>query len=119
MIERRADPQHTLNAAGYAVAIVLCILLGFALFALVRFDVRPTNHDILLVVITFLTTKISTIVDFFYGGSAASKQQQSAIANLANTVNSAQAALSPTPDVTLKPGDTATVSAEQPKDYAP
>lgn len=106
------DPQHSLNFAGYTVALVLCLLLGFALFALVRFDVRPTNHDILLVVITFLTTKISTIVDFFYGGSAAGRKQQETIATLANTASSAQAALAPAPDVVLKPGDTATVQAE-------
>lgn len=118
MIERRSsDPREILNLAGSVVAGILCLLLGFALYALVRFDVRPANHDILLVVITFLTTKISTIVDFFYGGSAANKQQQATIATLANTASTAQAALTPAADVTIPPGGSATVSAstEEPK----
>ena len=47
-----------LNFTGSAVAVLLTLLLGFALWSLVHFDVRADNHDILLVVITFLTDSL-------------------------------------------------------------
>ncbi len=115
------DPREVLNITAGVIALILCALLGSALLALFKFDVRPVNHDILLMVITFLTAKLSTIVDFYYSSSAGSRKQQDIIASQASTIQAAQVALPPVagaPDasVTLKPGETATVAAtpEQP-----
>jgi len=90
------DPRAITNISGGLVAIGLLGLLGFALYALVKFDVRPDNHDMLLVLITFLTTKMGTVVDFFYGSSATNKGKDETIGKLA------MAAATPDGDTTSK-----------------
>ena len=95
--------RESLNWTGSGVAFLLIVLLGYALRALVSEDIRPTNHDILLVIITFLTTKIGTIIDWFYGGSSTAKKQADAIATLATNAS--------IDTVTLQPGQQATATA--------
>ena len=77
------DQKEHNNVAGVVIAVLLVALLGMSLFELFYRTVIPTNHDILLMVVTFLTAKVGTIVDFFYSSSSSSKQQQKTIAALA------------------------------------
>lgn len=83
-LTRESEWKQPMNMAGSIVAVLLLVLLAFALYALVKFDVKPDNHDILLVVITFLTTKVSTIVDFFFGGSSTNRKKDDTINALAS-----------------------------------
>lgn len=44
-------------------------LLGYTLHALLNKETPSGNHDILLAIAVFLTTKLGTMVDWRYGGS--------------------------------------------------
>ena len=98
------ESRLALNRTGSGVAIGLVVLLGFALYALIFFDARPTNHDILLVVITFLTTKIGTVIDFFFSSNVTSKSKDMAIADIAKVAGAATDATVPT--IPIAPGET-------------
>ena len=55
------------------------------------------------------------VIMFFFGGTVGRRMQEQAIEKQASTIHAAQAALAPQgakPDVTLEPGQTATVKAE-------
>lgn len=99
---------EVLNIAGSLVGLALIFLLGFSLWSLFHLDVPAPNKDVLLIVIGALTTKVGTIVDFFFGGSQGTKKQAETIDALAKAAATTAPAAA---DVVLKPGDTATVSA--------
>lgn len=78
--------KEVVNWTGMLLALAQLALIWYALHALIAFDVKATNHDILLVVITAIITKYGTTVDFFFGGSAMNKKQAETIAAQATTI---------------------------------
>lgn len=75
--------QIILNVAGSVIGIGLLVILALCLQALFQHEVPSGNKDALLVVIGMLTTKIGTIVDFFFGNSDTNKRQVETISTLA------------------------------------
>lgn len=104
MIQKR----EALNVAGAFVAAGLICILGFVTWALVFAEVPDANQNALTLLIGILSANVGVVVGFFFGSSVTNKKQTDAIEAMAKT---AQTAATPTPDVTLKPGDTATVAA--------
>lgn len=87
------DPREVLNVAGSLIGVAMVSLLGFALWALFYLEVPSPNKDVLLVVIGILSTKVGTVVDFFYGSSSTTKKQAETIDTLAKTAQTAGVAL--------------------------
>lgn len=115
LMRRAQDKCSTLPMA--IIPVVLLLLLGFALAALIFVDARQANHDILLMVLTFITAKLGTIVDHHFGSSAASQRKDEIINTQAHTMQTAQKTLSAVTDmpnttgntVELTPGDSVKV----------
>lgn len=110
----RGVRQEILNLAGGAIAVGLVAILAFLTWALVMRQIPDANREPMLLLIGGLFTQISMVVAFYYGSSSTSKRQSETIDTLASTAAKAQeAALPPAmPSVTLAPGETATVAAE-------
>ncbi len=114
MTDRR---QEVMNVSGGVVAAGLIGILAFMTWALVYVAVPPANQNALTVLIGILSANVGMVVGFYFGSSQASRKQTDAIQTLASTVGAAQAALPPVPgatanaDLTLKPGDKATIAA--------
>lgn len=107
--------REVLNIAGGLVATGLILMLAFATWALIYREVPGPNRDALMVVIGILSMNVGQIVAFFFGSSQTNKKQAETIETLARTAQVAGEALSPSADatVTLEPGQSAKVSAEQ------
>lgn len=99
-----------LNITGALLALALVVLLGLAMRALLIAPVPASNHDVLLIVLTVLSTNITAIVAFYFGSSASNKKQADTINAQANTIASAAAPQPSTAaagaDAATKPGDT-------------
>ena len=116
MIDRN---ELSYSISGAIVAVGLMCILAFMTWALVYVAVPPANQNALTVLIGILSANVGVVVGFYYGTSVGNRKQAEALSAMAKTAQTAGAALNPSPDVTLKPGDTATVAAEpeQPVDY--
>lgn len=112
MIDRS---RESLNIAGAFVAAGLIAILGFVTWALVFAEVPEANQNALTLLIGILSANVGVVVGFFFGSSVTSKKQAETIDKQASTLQAAQAALAPTTDatVTLAPGNTATVKADE------
>lgn len=114
---RRAEDASR-NFGIVAIPTILLVLLALTLYALVFVETKPNNHDILLMVITFMTAKLSTIVDHYFGSSASAQRKEEIIGMQAKTMQAAQTTLSavtaPTGEVKLQPGDEVKVEAVEP-----
>lgn len=102
--------QIILNVAGTIIGVGLLVILALCLQALFTHEVPLGNKDALLVVIGMLTTKIGTIVDFFYGNSDTNKKQTETINTLAERA-SQQEARGSKDALNIEVGETATATA--------
>jgi hypothetical protein len=102
--------QSTLNVVGGVIGVVLVLILGFMAWALVYRAIPDQNESTLNVLLGILSTQVGIVVGFYFGSSVSSKRQTETIDKLADTARAAMPAT--TPDVTLEPGQTATVAAE-------
>lgn len=100
--------QITLNIAGSIIGVGLLVILALCLQALFQHEVPLGNKDALLVVIGMLTTKIGTIVDFFYGNSDTNKRQVETISTLAERTSQPK---NDTDTLNLKVGEQAVAKA--------
>lgn len=116
-------PRDMMNKQGGRIALAMSLMLGFCLWALVFREVPEANQNALLVVIGILSGAVGTVVNFYFSSTSSSKQQQGIIADQASTIKTAQDVLAPlasaAPDVTLQPGQTATVAADKSADAGP
>ena len=105
--------QDWINVAGALIAVGLIALLFYCTHALITQEVPAPNKDALMVVIGILSMNVAQVVSWFFGSSAENKRLAEANANQAETIKTAQAALTPNLDatVTLGPGESATVAA--------
>lgn len=101
--------QLSLNIAGSLIGVGLMVILALCLQALFTHEVPTGNKDALLVVIGMLTTKIGTIVDFFYGNSDTNKKQTETISTLAAKAGSGQ--VNRDDALNIPVGETATATA--------
>jgi hypothetical protein len=106
MIDRN---ETSFGIAGGVVAFGLIAILAFMTWALVYVAVPPANQNALTVLIGILSANVGVVVGFFYGTSVGNRKQAEALSTMAKTAQAAGVALSPAPDVTLKPGETTTV----------
>lgn len=107
--------QAALNLTGGLIGFVLVLILGFMSWALVFRAIPDQNESTLNVLLGILSTQVGMVVGFYFGNSVGSKRQTETIDKLAETAKAAQAALptnADSADVTLEPGQTATVAAE-------
>jgi len=107
--------QSLLNITGGVIGVALVAILGFMAWSLVYRAIPAENESTLNVLLGILSTQVGMVVGFYFGNSVGSKRQTETIDKLAETAKAAQAAL-PTnakPDVTLEPGESATVKADQ------
>ena len=107
--------QETLNVAGAIIGTSLVGILAFLAWALVYVRVPDGNETAMNVLLGILSTQVGMVVGFYFGSSFSSKKQTETIDTLAKTAQVAGEALSPSADatVTLEPGQSAKVSAEQ------
>lgn len=85
--------------------------MAYSLYALVNQEVPASNRDALMVVIGGLLTALNLIINWFFGSSSESKRQTEAIASQAETIKTAQAALTPSNGaIPVAPGDSVTVA---------
>lgn len=101
--------QIILNVAGTIIGVGLLVILALCLQALFTHEVPLGNKDALLVVIGMLTTKIGTIVDFFYGNSDTNKKQTETINTLAERASQHEARGKDA--LNIEVGETATATA--------
>lgn len=109
--------RSTLNITAMLIAFALVWILAAAMYALARWEIPEKNHDLMVVVVTAITTNVGTVIAFFFGSSVQNKQQADAISAMADTAaKSVSAALPPTADKSIKidPGQTAEVKATEP-----
>lgn len=109
--------RKVLNITGGLVALGLMVVLAFVTYALVYVEIPQNNNNSLTILIGFLSANVGSIVGFYFGSSVASKKQEETISTLAETAKTAQVSLSavspqPSPSIEIKPGETATVKAE-------
>lgn len=106
-------PRDLMNRQGGRIAFLMCLMLGFSLWALVFREVPEANQNALLVVIGILAGAVGTVVNFYFSSTSTSKQQQGIIADQASTIKTAQDVLAPlaAPAVVLEPGQSAVVAA--------
>lgn len=109
--------QVVINIAATGIAAGLLMMLAYALYRLSSQEVPTANRDALMVVIGILAANFATVVNYFFGSSSEAKKQTEAIGDLASTARTAQEALpgAGRPDVTLDPGQTVKVAAEDDK----
>lgn len=102
--------QALLNITGGVIGISLVLILAFMAWALVFRAIPDQNESTLNVLLGILSTQVGMVVGFYFGSSVGSKRQAETIDKLADT---AKAAIpNGGTDVTLEPGETATVTAE-------
>jgi hypothetical protein len=110
------DSQKLLNRTGAGVAILMVLILGGGIAALAKIDVPPSNHDILLVLITAVASNVGNIINFFFGSSASAKAKDDALNTAVQTTAAIQqkSGVESEPDKTipLASGDAVTVKAE-------
>lgn len=108
--------QFSINLGGVLIVTSVVGILIYLCWALLNQEMPITNKDALMMIIGVVLAKFSDIVAWFFGGSAENKKQSETIDKLADTAKTtaqtAQAAIpNAHPDVTLQPGQTATVEA--------
>ncbi len=97
------------------LAAVLIIIVATLLVELFYRPMPTSNRDAIMLVIGALLIRLSDVYSYYYGSSVSAARKDTTISTLASTAQTAQAALAPVvpaPDVTLQPGQTATVAAE-------
>ena len=108
--------QEYINVAGGAIAIGLILLLFYCTHALITQEVPAANKDALMVVIGILSMNVAQVVSFFFGSSADNKRLVDTTASQAETIKTAQAALTPNSpsDTTIPvgPGEQVTVEGK-------
>lgn len=107
--------RQTMNRQGGSIAMLLCLMLGFCLWALVFREVPEANQNALLVVIGILSGALGQVVNFYFGSTSSSKQQQGIIEKQTDLIKTAQASpLPPQADktVNLDAGETVEVKAD-------
>jgi hypothetical protein len=85
----------TMNVTGAVVGMIMVALLGFTIWALVKYTIPTENTNALLILIGVLSTNVTAIVSFFFGASVGNRQKDQTIAQQATTNAVAQAALTP------------------------
>ena len=97
------------------ILAALAVLMVAAALGLLFFrDTPPSNKEIISAVIGAVLIKLTDVYGYYFNSSAGSQRKDETISTMAVTTQQAQAALAPInpqPDVTLKPGQTATVAA--------
>jgi hypothetical protein len=112
--------SQTLNKTGAAIAILLVLTLATGIGALLKLDLPPNNHDVLLVLITTVANNVTGIVQFFYGSSSTAKAKDDTISTLSDTAAKVANGSAPKADVTLPPGASVKVAADaQPTEQQP
>lgn len=89
----------------------LIAILGFLTWALVFRDIPGANENSMTVLLGILSAQVSMVVGYYFGSTVGAKKQTETIDTLAKTAQSAGAALNPAADVTIEPGQAATVAA--------
>jgi hypothetical protein len=98
---------------GILAALALA-MVGTALLVLFFRNTPPSNKELISAVLGALLIKLTDVYGYYFNSSAGSQRKDETIGTLATTAAAAQTALAPInpiPDVTLQPGQTATVAA--------
>lgn len=101
-------------AARSGLAAVLIVIVGAVLADLLINPMPVSNRDAIMLVVGALLIRLSDVYSYYYGSSVGSTRKDVIAQTQANTIMAAQAALAPVnpkPDVTLTPGQIATVAA--------
>jgi hypothetical protein len=109
-------PSHAFaERLGLIVGIALVANMTFMTVAPYVFLITPVSQRLIDQQQTILQSIFMVLVGYLWGNSAGNKSKDHAIGTLADTAKAAQAALTPNaaPTVTLEPGESATVKAEQ------
>lgn len=102
--------QSAINLIGGVLSIFIAGCLAYSLYALVNREIPNSNRDAFMVILGLIGGNINTIFNWFFGSSQDSKKQTEAIASQAETIKTAQAALTPNVNtVPIAPGETVTV----------
>ena len=106
--------QNTLNVAGSIIGILLILILGFLSGALVFISIPASNETALNVLLGILSTQVGMVIGFYFGSSSTQKRQTDALADQADAIKTAQAALAVAPAnvIQLDPGQAAQAPPE-------
>jgi hypothetical protein len=112
MMERRAAKPFV-ERLGLIVGCALTALFAFETIAPYFLSIPQSSLRLIDQQQTILQSVFMVLVGYLWRDAEGSRVKNETIATLAKTAQNAGAALAapPTPDVTLQPGDTATVSA--------
>lgn len=109
--------QRVLNRTGASLAFLMVLIFGGGIYLLSTRDIPQANHDILLVLITAVTSFLGIIMNYFFGSSSGNKAKDDALTTSVNTAARLVPIVAPTPpndkNVELKAGEAATVTAEK------
>lgn len=112
---KEAARQIALNVSGAALVCATLAMLGYLGWGLMNKEVALNNKDAMMLFLGVLLAKYSDLIHFFFGSSSGSKKQAETIEKQASTIQTAQAALTPSIDSTVVPvaaGESVTVTAD-------
>lgn len=105
------NPREVLNLSGAIIGMLLVGILAFLAWALVYVQVPVENETAMNVLLGILSTQVSMVIGFHFGGSMSNKKLTEATASQAETIKTAQAALTPSVNsVPVAPGETVSVT---------
>ena len=107
------DSRQIINlSAGFVAFVILCTM-AFLGWALVYVEIPKANETTLVQFVGALQALAGLIVGFFFGSSHTNKQQSETISALADTAKTVAQTASPTPSMTVSPGEQVTVEGKE------
>jgi hypothetical protein len=108
--------EDSLEVTRGILAIVLIALISWVMRTLFNVEIPTANRDAVMLVLGALLLRLSDVYAFHFNSSANNQKKDATISKALDAVNTV-AALPPQPPlpadtVSLKPGETATVTAE-------
>jgi hypothetical protein len=105
---------HFVERLGMIVGISLVACMMFTTAAPYFMTIPPASIRLIDQQQTILQSVLMVLVGYLWGNSAGNKSKDATIEKQAHTILEAQSALVPPPAVTLAPGESATVKADEP-----
>lgn len=105
---------HFVERLGMIVGVALVGCMCFTTAAPYFMTIPPASIRLIDQQQTILQSVLMVLVGYLWGNSAGNKSKDATIEKQAHTIAEAQSALSPAPSVTLEPGQSTTIKAEEP-----
>lgn len=103
--------QEFINIAGSLIGLMLLGIVAFLAYALVFVKIPESNREAMNWLMAILSAQVGVVIGFYFGNTVGAKKQAETMDKVADLAHAA--AKPPVADITLKPGETASVEAKK------